>query len=88
MHFTIFETLKQFERGDFLEYSIRKKDLLILLVKNNMNQSDLCRKVPIERSYFSRIINGKTLPSEIMAIKIANTLNVDVSEIFEMKEKV
>ncbi|QKQ32445.1 helix-turn-helix transcriptional regulator [Staphylococcus saprophyticus] len=53
-----------------------------------MNQSDLCRKVPIERSYFSRIINGKTLPSEIMAIKIANTLNVDVSEIFEMKEKV
>ena len=71
-----------------MEYSIRKKDLLVLLVKNNMNQSDLCRKVPIERSYFSRIINGKTLPSEIMAIKIANTLNVDVSEIFERKEKV
>ena len=69
-----------------MEYSIRKKDLLILLVKNNMNQSDLCRKVPIERSYFSRIINGKTLPSEIMAIKISNALDVNVEEIFYIEK--
>lgn len=71
-----------------MEYLIRKKDLLILLVKNNMNQTDLCRKVPIERSYFSRIVNSKSEPSEMMAIKIANALNVDVSKVFDIKEEV
>jgi hypothetical protein len=39
--------------------------------------------------YLIQILNGKRKPSELMAIlKLLNALNVDVSEIFDIKEEV
>ncbi|MGI2315382.1 helix-turn-helix domain-containing protein [Staphylococcus cohnii] len=65
---------------------IRKMNARIAMVKKGVNAKQLSQKVPIDYIYLTKILNDKSKPSELMAIKIANTLDVDVSEIFNVKE--
>ncbi|NKR47714.1 helix-turn-helix domain-containing protein [Rhodococcus hoagii] len=58
------------------------------IVKKGWNVKQLAEQVPMDYVYLNKIINGKANPSDLMAIKISNALEVDVSEIFEIKEKV
>lgn len=58
------------------------------IVKKGWNGKQLAENVPMNYIYLIQILNGKRKPSELMAIKIANALNVDVSEIFDIKEEV
>jgi transcriptional regulator with XRE-family HTH domain len=67
---------------------IQKMNIRIAMVKEGVNAKQLSQKVPIDYIYLTKILNGKSKPSELMAIKIANALNVDVSEIFDIKEEV
>lgn len=58
------------------------------MASNGLNAKDLASRVPMKYIYLIQILNGKRKPSELMAIKIANALDVDVSEIFDIKEEV
>ena len=67
---------------------IQKMNTRIAMVKEGVNAKQLSQKVPIDYIYLTKILNAKSKPSELMAIKIANALNVDVLEIFSIKEEV
>ncbi|MGI2243521.1 helix-turn-helix domain-containing protein [Staphylococcus cohnii] len=67
---------------------IRKMNARIAMVKKGVNAKQLSQKVPIDYIYLTKILNDKSKPSELMVIKIANALDVEVSEIFNIKEEV
>ncbi|MGG8953923.1 MULTISPECIES: helix-turn-helix transcriptional regulator [unclassified Staphylococcus] len=71
-----------------MRYKLNKEKLLICLVKSGMTQTELSNKANINRSHFSKVLNGKSNLTDFLAIKIANALDVDVSEIFDIKEEV
>ena len=58
------------------------------MVSRGLNAKKLAKIVPMNYVYLIQILNGKRNPSELMAIKIANALDVEVSEIFSIKEEV
>ena len=58
-----------------------------LRARNNINQSELGKKVGASRQTISFIERGDYSPSITLALKIAKVLNVGVEEIFEYQEE-
>lgn len=50
-----------------------------------LNLSDLSIKAEVSTTYLSQIINGKKVPSPKLAKKIADTLDVEIEDIFEFE---
>ncbi|MDW3963788.1 MULTISPECIES: helix-turn-helix domain-containing protein [Staphylococcus] len=71
-----------------MSVAIKRMAFKFSIVKKGWNAKQLAEHVPMDYVYLNKIINGKASPSDLMAIKISNALEVDVSEIFEIKEKV
>ncbi|HAP2020153.1 helix-turn-helix transcriptional regulator [Staphylococcus saprophyticus] len=71
-----------------MSIAIKRMAFKFSIVKKGWNVKQLAEQVPMDYVYLNKIINGKANPSDLMAIKISNALEVDVSEIFEIKEKV
>ncbi|WP_239733691.1 helix-turn-helix transcriptional regulator [Mammaliicoccus sp. M-M49] len=61
---------------------IKKMETKFAMVKKNWNIKDLATNVPMDYIYLTRILKGDCIPSEIMAIKISNALEVNVDEVF------
>lgn len=51
------------------------------------NLSDLSNKAEISSTYLSQIVNGKKTPSPKLAKKIADSLDVEIEDIFEFEVK-
>ena len=64
-----------------------KLEIMKLLVNKNWNIKQLAKAVPMDYIYLANILNGKSNPSELMAIKISNALGVDIESIFEFDLK-
>lgn len=64
-----------------------KLEIMKLLVDKKWNIKQLAKEVPMDYIYLVNILNGKSNPSELMAIKISNTLCVDVEHIFDIEFK-
>lgn len=71
-----------------MSFSFKRMKFKSSIVKKGWNAKQLAENVPMDYVYLNKIINGKANPSDLMAIKISNTLGVDVTEIFETEEKV
>lgn len=52
-----------------------------------LNLSDLSRETEVGISYLSQIVNGKKVPSPKLAKKIADSLDVEIEDIFEFELK-
>lgn len=52
------------------------------LIKRNMLQSELARKVGVKREYINRIINRKITPGIPLGLRIAKALDLQVEDIF------
>jgi transcriptional regulator with XRE-family HTH domain len=55
-----------------------------LLAARNMSQTDLAKKLKVEREYVNRLANDFTKPNIVKALEIAEALNVQVEEVFEL----
>lgn len=51
------------------------------------NLSDLSKELGIGISYLSSIANGKKIPSPKLAKSIANTLDVEIKDLFYFEEQ-
>ncbi|ATQ50754.1 helix-turn-helix domain-containing protein [Staphylococcus epidermidis] len=51
------------------------------------NISELANELGIGVSYLSQILNNRKTPSPKLAKKIANTLSVEIQDIFDFEEK-
>lgn len=65
---------------------IKTMDIKIAMVKKDWNIKKLADNVPMDYIYLTRILKGNCIPSEIMAIKISNALDVNVEEIFYIEK--
>lgn len=61
---------------------IKKMEIKYAMVKKGWNIKLMANNVPMDYIYLTRILKGECIPSEIMAIKISNALEVKVDEIF------
>jgi len=66
---------------------IKKIEFKSLLVDKGYSIKQFSALVPMDYVYLINIINGKVKPSEIMALKISKSLDVDLHEIFTLHEK-
>ncbi|MCI2789866.1 helix-turn-helix domain-containing protein [Staphylococcus warneri] len=66
---------------------IKKLEVMKILANRNWNIKRLSKEVPMDYIYLINILNGKSQPSYIMTIKIANALDIDVENIFEFEIK-
>lgn len=57
-----------------------------ILKKNNLKTSDIIEKTGLSRSYFYDVMRGNSIPSLIVARKIAVAMNVRLEELFPSKE--
>jgi transcriptional regulator with XRE-family HTH domain len=55
---------------------------VIAIMEKFPHQGDLAREIGLGESVLSRIINGRQLPTEEQAEKIAKVLQVPVKELF------
>jgi putative transcriptional regulator len=53
-------------------------------VRNNLTQAELAEKVKVARQTIIAIESGKFVPSTVLALKLARTLQKRVDELFEL----
>lgn len=53
-----------------------------ILKKNNISQSDLARRVGVDKSLMNKWVKGKHIPSAYFMTRIARELNMLEQEIF------
>lgn len=53
--------------------------------KHNMTQAELAEQVNVSRQTINSIEIGKFVPSTLLSMKIAQTFNTTVNEIFELE---
>ena len=67
------------------------KDLVVLLTQKRkeagITQASLAEAVQVSRKSINAIENGIYIPSTVLALKIARTLNCKVEDIFELPIK-
>ncbi|MBM0847740.1 transcriptional regulator with XRE-family HTH domain [Staphylococcus epidermidis] len=56
----------------------------IALFKNGLSISKFANALDINTSYANQIVNGKRTPSPKLAKKMAQILNVDITDIFNI----
>lgn len=59
-----------------------------LIAKNGHSLRSFAKYCGVSVSYMSQILNEKVLPSPKIAKKIADSLNVEVEQIFNFKHKI
>ncbi|MEO9946667.1 helix-turn-helix transcriptional regulator [Paraglaciecola sp.] len=52
---------------------------------HNLTQAELALKVGVSRKTINTVENGIFIPSTVLALKVAEVLNVTVEEIFSLK---
>lgn len=64
-------------------------ELLIkeIRLKNNMTQEELSRKSGISESYISELENNLKMPTILTLCKLAEALEVDISELYKYISK-
>ena len=66
-------------------YSVGRK-IAMLRKKQGYSQLDVCAKIQMEKSNLSSIENGRQNFTTLTLLKIAQAINVDVKEFFEITE--
>ncbi len=64
-----------------------QNNLKALRAARKMTQADLATAVGVTRKTINTIENRVFIPSTILALRLAQVLEVPVEEIFELKEK-
>lgn len=59
----------------------------IALFKKGLSISNFAKKLEVNTSYVNLIVNGKRKPSPELAKKMAQVLNVDITDIFNVDIK-
>jgi putative transcriptional regulator len=54
--------------------------------QNKFTQEELARRVGVSRKTIVSLEKGNYIPSLLLAFQIANVLQVDIKEIFELQE--
>ncbi|MFK4565696.1 helix-turn-helix transcriptional regulator [Enterococcus sp. UD-01] len=54
--------------------------------QNKLTQEELARRVGVSRKTIVSLEKGNYIPSLLLAFQIANVLQVDIKEIFELQE--
>lgn len=62
---------------------MKRNDLIQVRKEKRRTQQEVAKSAGINRSYYGLIENGNRNPSLIIAIKIADYLDVDLSQIFK-----
>lgn len=63
---------------------LSKDKIMLLLARRQMTQKDLAEKADLSRSNLSAIVNGKNC-RWVTALRIADTLGVELDDIVEAK---
>lgn len=66
----------------------KNRAIRILLVTRGLSITSLAEKTKHNSSYINQIVNGKRSPSPTLAKKIADALDVEITDIFEVKESI
>ncbi|UXS59870.1 helix-turn-helix transcriptional regulator [Staphylococcus ureilyticus] len=66
-------------------YLDNKKAKKLMFIKG-FNVSSFAEKIGVGVSYLSQILNGKKSPSPKLAKKIAETLEVEIEDLFSFEE--
>lgn len=64
---------------------INKSEVKVTMFKKGLDLNSLSRKLEVDVSYLSLIINGKRNPSPKLAKRIAETLGVEITDIFTIE---
>lgn len=64
---------------------MESKEVKKLMLQNGLNVSALAEQVEVGISYMSQVINGKRNPSPKLAKRIAETLGVEITDIFTIE---
>ncbi len=59
------------------------KNLKKIRISNDMSQSDLAKKLGVDRAYISGVENGKRNPTIETLSKIANALEVGINKLVD-----
>ncbi|GAA4433017.1 helix-turn-helix transcriptional regulator [Ravibacter arvi] len=54
--------------------------------RSNITQAELADKVKVSRQTINSIETGKFTPSTVLALKIAEVLQVNVNELFQLED--
>lgn len=61
----------------------KNKKIILALLDNRLTQRELSKRARVHETRVSLIVNGRLIPSESEADRIAKTLNCNRSEIFD-----
>jgi transcriptional regulator with XRE-family HTH domain len=61
--------------------------LKVKLIERGLSQFEVCRKLGVSDSWFSKIMNGWLSCPEEIQVKLANLLNCEIHEIFDQESK-
>lgn len=53
--------------------------------RNDMSQATLAEKVHVTRQTIHAVEKGRFVPSTVLALKIASTLNIRIDDLFELE---
>lgn len=60
----------------------RNNNLIANRIRNKLTQSEIAKKANISTRYYQSIEAGNSKPNVVIAIKLANILNEDVTQLF------
>jgi putative transcriptional regulator len=64
-----------------------QNNLQLIRKARGLTQQQLSESADVSRKSINAVENGVYIPSTVLALKIAKTLNCSVEEIFELPEK-
>lgn len=68
-----------------IRYKPKKINIFVAMAKKGFNQTLLSETSGLDRSSISNFLNGKRNPSPTSANKIAEALDTDIEELFEIE---
>lgn len=63
-----------------------KNSIKVERAKKNITQAELAKLAKVSRQTINAMELGKYVPSTVLALRLAQIFNVDVSEIFTLEE--
>jgi putative transcriptional regulator len=61
--------------------------LKVIFAERNIKQNEFCKKIRIRPSTLSQLVNSKTIPTLEVAYRIAVELDLNVMEIWVLKQE-
>ena len=73
----------------FSNFEIKELKNLIKVerARNNLTQADLAVRVKVSRQTINSIEVGRFVPSTVLALKIARTLEIKIDDLFELESE-